>query len=137
MGPQFDIPGRGVVRRCGSGRLLRPFARPERALRAGIDPSKIQITSQQLPWNLKELVEQGCLFNACSLRQLEMYGQLFPGAEVCVRINPGLGSGHSNRTNVVFNNISLLAKVGNLEQGGVAWRDPSRWRGKWVLSTDL
>lgn len=72
----------------------------ERALRAGIDPSKIQITSQQLPWDLKELVEQGCLFNACSLRQLEMYGQLFPGAEVCVRINPGLGSGHSNRTNV-------------------------------------
>ncbi|NLO33765.1 MAG: diaminopimelate decarboxylase [Candidatus Hydrogenedentes bacterium] len=72
----------------------------ERALRAGIDPSKIQITAQQLPSNLKELVEQGCLFNACSLRQLEIWGQLFPGRDTGIRINPGLGSGHSNRTNV-------------------------------------
>lgn len=72
----------------------------ERAIRAGISPNCIQITSQELPWNLKALVQQGCLFNACSLRQLDVYGQLFPGTEVSVRINPGLGSGHSNRTNV-------------------------------------
>lgn len=72
----------------------------ERAILAGVIPEHILVTSQELPKNLKELVEQGVLFNACSLHQLESYGKLFPGSEVCVRINPGLGSGHSNRTNV-------------------------------------
>jgi len=72
----------------------------ERALRAGVPPEHIQITAQELPKDLKGLVERGVLFNACSLRQLQAYGQLFPGKEVSVRINPGLGSGHNNRTNV-------------------------------------
>jgi len=72
----------------------------ERALRAGISPDHIQITAQELPKNLGELLGQGVLFNACSLHQLDAYGQLRPGGEVSVRINPGLGSGHSNRTNV-------------------------------------
>ncbi len=71
----------------------------ERALRAGVAPDRIQITAQELPKDLKDLVERGVLFNACSLRQLEAYGQLFPGREVSVRINPGLGAGHNNRTN--------------------------------------
>ncbi len=72
----------------------------ERALAAGVAPDKIQITAQELPHNLAQLVEQGVLFNACSLRQLDCYGTLFPGRDLSVRINPGLGSGHSNRTNV-------------------------------------
>ena len=72
----------------------------ERALLAGIPASHIQITSQEIPRNLKELVERGVLFTACSLQQLRLYGKMFPGSEVCVRINPGLGSGHNNRTNV-------------------------------------
>lgn len=72
----------------------------ERALRAGVAPEKIQITAQELPSDLQGLVQQGVRFNACSLYQLEEYGKLFPGTEVSVRINPGLGSGHNNRTNV-------------------------------------
>ncbi len=72
----------------------------ERAIKAGIPPSHIQITAQQIPYNLKELVEQGVLYNACSLQQLKVYGEMFPGTEISVRINPGLGSGSSNRTNV-------------------------------------
>ena len=72
----------------------------ERAMLAGIPAEHIQITAQELPTNLKELVARGCLFNACSLRQLDIYGGMFPGGEVCIRVNPGLGSGHSNRTNV-------------------------------------
>ncbi len=72
----------------------------ERALRAGIDPEQIQITAQELPHNLEALVERGVLFNACSLNQLRAYGKRFPGTTLSVRINPGLGSGHSNRTNV-------------------------------------
>ncbi len=72
----------------------------ERAMCAGVAPSHIQITAQQMPDNLKDLVERGVLFNACSLHQLDTYGRFFPGSEVSVRINPGLGSGHTNRTNV-------------------------------------
>ncbi|MBY0399916.1 diaminopimelate decarboxylase [Myxococcota bacterium] len=72
----------------------------ERALAAGIAPEKIQITAQELPKDLKGLVQRGVLFNACSLHQLRRYGELFPGGEVSIRVNPGLGSGHNNRTNV-------------------------------------
>ena len=71
-----------------------------RAMRAGIPAEHIQLTAQELPANLEDLVKQGVRFNACSLHQLETYCGLFPGTEVGVRINPGLGSGHSNRTNV-------------------------------------
>ena len=39
------------------------------------------------------------LYNACSLYQLEQFGKVAPGAVVSVRINPGLGSGSTNRTN--------------------------------------
>lgn len=72
----------------------------ERALLAGVFPEQIQITAQEVPRNLKKLVDQGVIFNACSLEQLRFFGRLFPGHTVTVRINPGLGSGHSKRTNV-------------------------------------
>lgn len=72
----------------------------ERALRAGIEPDRIQLTTQELPKNLKDIVARGVRFNACSMNQLRAYGELFPGTEVCVRINPGMGSGHNKRTNV-------------------------------------
>jgi len=72
----------------------------ERAMRAGVPANHIQLTAQQPPDNLKALVEKGVIFNACSLNQLRAFGELFPGHSLSVRINPGAGSGHSNRTNV-------------------------------------
>lgn len=72
----------------------------ERAMLAGVPPQNIQLTAQQVPANLKELVDKGVLFNACSLNQLETYGRSCPNSEVSIRINPGKGSGHNNRTNV-------------------------------------
>ena len=71
-----------------------------RAIKAGVPADRIQITTQQAPDNLGELIDQGCLFNACSLSQIEAVGAARPGTEIALRINPGLGSGHSNRTNV-------------------------------------
>ena len=71
----------------------------ERALLAGIDPTHIQITAQELPRDLKGLVQRGVLFNACSLHQLRQFGLLFPGSELSIRVNPGAGGGHNNRTN--------------------------------------
>ncbi|HDT12160.1 MAG TPA: diaminopimelate decarboxylase [Candidatus Marinimicrobia bacterium] len=72
----------------------------ERALSAGILPEKIQITAQEYPHNINELIKAGVLFNASSCHQLEQFGHDFPGNDVSVRINPGIGSGHNNRTNV-------------------------------------
>ncbi|MDQ2973173.1 MAG: diaminopimelate decarboxylase [bacterium] len=72
----------------------------EAAIKSGYSGGEILLTSQELPQNLKELVSTGVQFNATSLRQLRVYAEAFPGTEVSVRINPGIGSGHSNRTNV-------------------------------------
>ncbi|MEI1276717.1 diaminopimelate decarboxylase [Leptospira venezuelensis] len=72
----------------------------KRALLAGFKPSDILLTSQQLARSLKELIPQGVQFNACSLRQLEEFGKNFPGKEVSVRFNPGLGSGATKKTDV-------------------------------------
>jgi diaminopimelate decarboxylase len=71
----------------------------ERALRAGFAPDRIQLTSQMPSQRMAELVARGVLFNACSLHQLEQFGRAAPGRDATVRLNAGLGSGSSNRTN--------------------------------------
>lgn len=108
----FGLTARYAMKASPNAALLRVFHslglhidassgyEAERALRAGIPADHIQITAQELPGNLEALIRKGCLFNACSLRQIDAYGALFPGAELSVRMNPGLGSGHNNRTNV-------------------------------------
>lgn len=71
----------------------------ERAMLAGIAPEKISLSTQELPVDFAHLVKRGIKVNACSLAQLERYGAAFPGSEVGLRLNPGSGSGHNNRTN--------------------------------------
>jgi diaminopimelate decarboxylase len=71
----------------------------DRALRAGFAPDRIQLTSQVPSPRLEELVAQGVVYNACSLHQLERYGRVCAGRDVTIRVNPGLGSGSTNRTN--------------------------------------
>lgn len=71
-----------------------------RAMAAGFPANKISLSSQELPEFFPELIRAGLLLNACSVRQLELYGQAFPGGEVGVRFNPGLGSGGTGKTNV-------------------------------------
>jgi len=103
---------RYAMKACPSAAVLRIFDRQglhidassgfeaHRAMRAGVPAEKIQLTAQELPDDLEELILMGVLFNACSLHQLRIFGQLFSGRELSIRVNPGLGSGHSNRTNV-------------------------------------
>jgi diaminopimelate decarboxylase len=71
----------------------------ERALRAGFAPAAVQLTAQMPSRRLREHVERGVLFNACSLHQLEEFGRVASGRDVAVRMNPGLGSGSTKRTN--------------------------------------
>lgn len=74
----------------------------ERALKISYLAEKILLTSQEppTPEKLKEIVNKGVEFNACSLHQLELYGKIFPNTEISLRFNPGLGSGHTKKTNV-------------------------------------
>lgn len=108
----YGLTVRYAMKACPSAAVIRILNRQglhidassgyeaRRAMRAGVPAAQIQISAQQLPDDLRELIDQGVLFNACSLHQLRAFGQLFPGREISFRVNPGLGSGHSNRTNV-------------------------------------
>jgi len=71
----------------------------DRALRAGFTPGRIMLTSQVPSPRLREWVDRGVLYNACSLYQLERYGEAFPGRDVTIRVNPGEGSGATHRVN--------------------------------------
>jgi len=71
----------------------------ERALRIGVPADTIQLTSQMPSRSLEDFVARGVRYNACSLYQLERFGRAFAGREVTIRVNPGLGSGSTNRTN--------------------------------------
>ena len=67
-----------------------------RAMAVGVAPAKILLTAQEIPQDFGTYVERGMQFNACSVRQLEMYGKQFPGREVSIRVNPGTGTGFIN-----------------------------------------
>ncbi len=71
-----------------------------RALAAAITPDKVQLTAQILGGDFDALARRGVRLTACSPRQVELIGRALPGHEIGLRINPGEGSGHNNRTNV-------------------------------------
>lgn len=130
----------------------------ERALLAGIPGSNITITGQELAKNLKELIQKGVLFNACSLDQIEAFGSIVPGGSsggtLGLRFNPGLGSGGTNRTNVggpassfgiwheqVEEAKELVSKynltVANLHTHIGSGSDPEVWQHVAKISLDL
>ena len=66
----------------------------------GVNGSKISLSSQQSAHNLPELLKKGVRYVATSMHQLELFSAAAgEGTEVALRINPGVGDGHSNRTN--------------------------------------
>jgi len=71
-----------------------------RLIASGIDPKKILLTSQQVleGEEMKGFLSTGALYTATSLRQLQLFGEHNKGGSVSVRINPGVGVGHSKRT---------------------------------------
>lgn len=126
----------------------------ERAIRAGVAAERIQLTAQELPENLADLVTRGISFNACSLEQLERFGAIAPGSSLSVRVNPGLGSGHNNRVNVggpgssfgiwheQIGEVSQIAKKHSLEITALhshigAGTDPAVWQRCAALTLQL
>ncbi|MDX2111565.1 MAG: diaminopimelate decarboxylase [Verrucomicrobiota bacterium] len=111
FGAPYGLTVRFAMKACPSGAILRLLEslglhfdassiwEARRAMLNGIAPGKISISTQELPADFADLITKGVTLNACSLRQLEAYGKAFPGAYVGVRLNPGLGSGHTGKTN--------------------------------------
>lgn len=64
-----------------------------RVINSGIDARKILLTGQEVSDGWIELCREGMEFDAGSLAQLDLYGQIFPGTKVSIRVNPGYGSG--------------------------------------------
>src|SRR5262245_37240398 len=126
----------------------------ERALHVGVPPDRIQLTSQMPSRQLEAFVERGVRYNACSLHQLERFGATFPGHDVSIRVNPGLGSGSTNRTNTggtgssfgiwhehLDEAIALAARhrvtIGRLHTHIGSGSDPAVWKRVTRMSLDI
>ncbi len=108
----FGLTVRFAMKACPNAAILQFFEslglhfdassgwEATRAMRAGVAPQKISLATQEMPENMPELRRRGVLFTACSLNQLDRFGRQFPGEKLGLRLNPGLGSGHSGKTNV-------------------------------------
>ena len=89
MGAHFDVSSLGEAQR-----LMHA---------AHIPGKRAQLTSQVVPSkeSLTELLKYEIDYTACSLRQLEIFGQVpesIRGRRVAVRFNPGIGSGWTKQT---------------------------------------
>jgi diaminopimelate decarboxylase len=68
-------------------------------LAQGVTGSKISLSSQQPAHNLSELLAAGVQYVATSMHQLQLFADIAsPGTALGLRVNPGLGAGHNNRT---------------------------------------
>lgn len=117
----FGLTVRYAMKACPNSSILRFFSSKgihvdassgyevRRALAAGIPPSHISLSSQEMPSDFAELVDLGIQFNACSLHQLESYGRHYAGKsqKVGIRINPGVGSGGFSASTTAFSKTNV------------------------------
>lgn len=65
---------------------------------AGFLPEEIFFISNNASWDeWHYAVSRGILVSIDSVSQLEKYGKLFPGTKVAIRVNSGVGAGHSDK----------------------------------------
>jgi hypothetical protein len=55
---------------------------------------------QEFPGNFADYYKLGVAINACSIRQIKRFGEAFPGRDLGLRINPGIGSGGTQGKNL-------------------------------------
>lgn len=70
----------------------------QRLLSSGISADKICLNSQQPPKDMSKILASGLNFVATSFHQLELAKQSGHKGNIGIRVNPGLGAGHNNRT---------------------------------------
>ena len=108
----YGFTGRYAMKACPNGAILNLFHswglqfdassgfEARRAIHMGIPAESISLSSQEFPEDVAELVAQGISVNACSLKQIEAFGRAIPGGSLGLRVNPGVGSGGTLKTNV-------------------------------------
>lgn len=108
----YGFTGRYAMKACPNGAILSLFRdwglqfdassgfEVLRAVQAGIPADRISLSSQEFPESITDLVNLGITVNACSLKQVEVFGEAFPGGRLGLRVNPGVGSGGTKKTNV-------------------------------------
>lgn len=116
---EYGLTVRFAMKSCPTSAILKLFHslgihfdassvyEVRRAMLSGIPAEKISLSTQELPPDFPSYIRLGIKFNACSLDQLERYGEAFPNTSVGVRFNPGIGSGHSEKTTVGGPNSSF------------------------------
>jgi len=71
-----------------------------RALQAGYDPREIVYTADIFDRSVLDLIAKlGLAVNCGSTDMISQFGEQCPGREIMLRINPGFGHGHSQKTN--------------------------------------
>ncbi|MBK1682439.1 diaminopimelate decarboxylase [Rhodoferax fermentans] len=95
-----------LMKRCGVAVDSVSLGEIERALAAGFKPgeynghAEIVFTADLLDrTTLARVAELGVPVNCGSIDMLDQLGSVSPGHPVWLRINPGFGHGHSNKTN--------------------------------------
>lgn len=95
-----------LMKRCGVSVDSVSLGEIERALAAGFQPglhnghADIVFTADLLDrTTLARVAELGVPVNCGSIDMLDQLGSVSPGHPVWLRINPGFGHGHSNKTN--------------------------------------
>jgi diaminopimelate decarboxylase len=108
----YGFTGRYAMKACPNGAILSLFRdwglhfdassghEVLRAVQSGVPAERISLSSQEFPENITDLVNLGISVNACSLRQVETFGKALPGGRLGLRVNPGVGSGGTLKTNV-------------------------------------
>mmetsp|Transcript_15681 Transcript_15681/g.33139 ORF Transcript_15681/g.33139 Transcript_15681/m.33139 type:complete len:484 (+) Transcript_15681:123-1574(+) len=117
----YGLTVRYAMKACPNGSILKYFSsrgiridassgfEVRRAMDMGIPAENISLSSQELPQDFAELVNMGVKINACSVSQLERFGQAFPNCsqKVGIRVNPGVGSGGFSSSTTGFSKTNV------------------------------
>lgn len=124
----FGLTVRYAMKACPNSVILKLFDsmglhfdassthEARRAMRVGIASSKISLSTQELDDSFSALIAEGVTMNACSLAQVEAFGEAFPGGTLGLRFNPGVGSGGTSKTNVGGPSSSFGIWHGNFDE---------------------
>ena len=84
-----------IIREEGLGVDVVSPGEMELALRIGFLPERILFSANNMTDDeMHEAHGQGVMLNIGELSRLARFGEAYPGAEVCVRLNPAVGGGH-------------------------------------------
>lgn len=117
----YGLTVRYAMKACPNGTILKLFDKKgihidassgfevRRAISNGIPAENISLSTQELPADFAELVDLGVKLNACSISQLERFGQHYNGTgqKVGVRVNPGVGSGGFSASKTGFSKTNV------------------------------